>query len=201
MRFSFHGSRLAKLAGELRPGDDSCPFVVLEPPAAEVRLTHFSAGRDATYVAIDHAPNIAANAKPAVVTIGYAPFVEGTTLIYDLTDEALQGKARPFTCDLCRSEQRVYAIVPVQIEMIQVCLRGQQFVVEFHDAVGERIEAALPFQLTATGASREHVESIACTRRDGRFSEAVPASIGASPWTVIVRSLLTGREQRTTLRS
>jgi hypothetical protein len=198
MRFSFLDNRLAALARELRPGEGPCPFVVLEPPHFKVRLTHFSAGRDATYVVLDRAP-IAA--RPAAVTIGYAPFVEGTSLIYDLTNETLQGKARPFTCDLTRSEQLVYAVLPVQIETIDIRLRGQQIEVEFHDARDERIEAALPFQLTATGASLERFESYACTDAGGRYSRALPASVGASPWTVTVRSLLTGCDERTTPRS
>jgi hypothetical protein len=200
MQFSFHDKRLVELERELRPGDGPCPFVVLDPPSANIRLTHFSAGRDATYVMIDDARDMSANRNTASVTIGYAPFVEGPTLIYDLTDETLQGKARPVSCDLCRNGRRVYAVVPVQIETIRIRMRRQQIEIEFHDALGERIQAALPFQLTASGASRDRIERYACTTRDGRFAQDIPDSLGAAPWTIVVGSLLTGRAEHATLR-
>jgi len=201
MRFSFEDIRLAELERELRPGDGLCPLVVLDPSAATIRLTHLSAGRDATYVVIDNDRDTSANVNAASVTIGYAAFVEGTTLIYDLTDETLQGKARPFTCDLSRSQQRVYAILPVQIETIRIRLRAGQIEVVFLDACGERIAAALPFELTLSGANGEPVSSYACTDCDGHFVRARPASMGSMPADVTVRSLLTGREERITLRS
>jgi len=201
VRFSFHDNRLAELERELRPDDSPCPLVVLEPSAAAIRLTHFSAGRDATYVVIDDARYSSANITTASVTIGYAPFIEGTTLIYDLTDETLQGKARPFTCELGRSGRRVYAVLPVQIETIRIRLHRQQIEVEFHDALDERIEAALPFQLTANGGNTKRFGTYVCTAaRDGRFTQAVPAAFGDAPWEIAVRSLLTGREERIKLR-
>lgn len=199
MKVSLHDNRLSALARELRPGDGPCPFVVLEPSDFKVRLTHFSAGRDATYVVLDRAPSMAA-AKFASVTIGFAPFVEGTTFIYDLTDETLQGKARPFICDFSRSQQLVYAVLPVQIETIRIRLHNQRIEVAFHDALGERIAAALPLALTLRDARDEARSSYACTDRDGRFVRALPTPADSMPANITVRSLLTGRDERATLR-
>ena len=200
MRFSFEDKRLVELERELRPGIGPCPLVVLGPTAANIRLTHFSAGRDATYVLVEDAGDRNAKDKTSAITIGYAPFVDGTTLIYDLTDETLQGKARPFICNLSRNGRHVYAMLPVQIEAIRIRLRAGQIEVAFLDACGERIAAALPFMLTLSGANGEPVSSYACTDCDGHFVRARPTSMGSMPADVTVRSLLTGREERITLR-
>ena len=192
--------RLSALARELLPGDGPCPFVVLEPPGFRIRLTHFSAGTGTTYVVVDRAPDITVGAKPVTVTIGYAPFVEGTTLIYDVTDETFQGKARPFTCDLSRSAQRVYAVVPVQIETIRIRLSAGKIDVAFLDACGERIAAALPFELTVHDAHNESLSSYASTDRNGQFVRALPAPLSSTPINITVRSLLTGRDESLDLR-
>ena len=188
MHTVLHDERLAALSLHLRSGDGDCPFVVRDPPGADVRLTHFSAGRDATYVVIQ-------SSKLENVTIGYAPLVEGTTLIYDVTDQTLQGKARPFDCNLHPSGQRVYALVPVQIESIHVALRGWRLNVEFHDARGERIEAALPFHWTLSGANQQRRASYSSTNRDGQFVRGLQPG-GEEISSIAVRSLLTGREER-----
>ena len=179
--------RLADLSHYLKPGDEPCPFVVSPPHDATTKLIHHSAGRDATYVVIEAA-------KPATITVGYAPFVEGTTLIYDVTEETLQGKARPFQCEVQPAVQRVYALLPVQIETIRIARRSKQLAVEFHDARGERIEAALPFDLTLTSASTQRRASFCCTDRVGQFVRVLEAGEGISA--IAVRSLLTGREER-----
>jgi hypothetical protein len=194
MEIDLHDDRLAALSRHLRRREGACPFVVRELRDAIVKLAHFSAGRDATYVVISSSSN-AAN-----VTIGYAPFVEGTTLIYDVTDEMLQGKARPFACSLPRGRHRVYALLPVQLETIHVALRERRLEVEFRDARGERIEAALPLQLTLTSASGKHRASYCCTARDGRFVRELDGFDGDERSSIAVRSLLTGRSESATLR-
>jgi hypothetical protein len=190
MEINLRDERLAGLSRELRPGNGPCPFVIAPSQDATTTLAHFSAGRDATYVVIEAA-------KPAAVTVGYAPFVEGTTLIYDVTDETLQGKARPFTCDLKPTKVRVYALLPVQMETIHAALRGRRIEVEFRDAGGERLEAALPFQLTLTSPNAQHRASFCSTDRDGRFVRVLESGEDISA--IAVRSLLTGREERAAL--
>ena len=184
--------RLAPLSRYLRPGEGECPFVVRDSHRADVRLTHFSPGRDATYVVIQ-------SSKLEKVIIGYAPFVEGTALIYDVTAAAMQGKARPFECDL-RIGGRVYALLPVQIEAIRVALRGRRIEVEFGDARGERVEAALPFVLLLQTASRKVGAAYSCTDRDGRFVREIAEVEADELLSVTVRSLVTGCEERTALQ-
>jgi hypothetical protein len=181
--------RLATLSRELRAGEGECPFVVRPPHDATVKLAHFSAGRDAAYVVVEAD-------KLAKVTIGYRSFVEGTTLIYDVTDETLQGKARPFECKLDSKHPRVYALLPVQIEVTQVVLRGRRLHVEFQDARGERIEAALPFQLTHNSANGKDCAYYFSTDRDGRFVREISDADRDELLSVRVRSLLTGREEQ-----
>lgn len=189
----FQDVRLELLVRELREGEGPSPFLVLEPPESGVGFTHSSAGRDAAYVLVQRD-------RPASVIIGYAPFVEGTTLIYDVTSEMLQGKARPFVCDLRRYERRVYALLPAQIEAIRLATKGRQISVEFHDASGARIEAALPFLVTATAAGGRLQRTYGSTDRNGRASHEIAASGGNGPWSVAVRSLLTGQTALVTLR-
>jgi hypothetical protein len=179
--------RLAALSRQLRAGEGECPFVIRRQREETVKLAHFSAGRDATYVALEAD-------KPANITIGYRAFVEGTTLIYDLTDETLQGKARPFECDL-RTGGRAYALLPVQIEAISLALRGRRIEVEFHDARGERIEAALPFKVMLTSADSKVRAYYSSTDRDGRFVREISDAERGELLSVSVRSLLTGRDE------
>ncbi|MDX1944290.1 MAG: hypothetical protein SFU86_02705 [Pirellulaceae bacterium] len=179
---------------ELRPAKLACPLVIRDFPAA-AQLHAYDGGHDVEYVIVERAAG-----EHIAITIGYAPRVEGTTLIYDLTAETLQGKARPFACDLSQPTPRCYALLPTQIEEITIqfvpATRSHTLVVEFHDAQSERIQGALPFRLVLRNAAGEVVsEELACTGRDGRFTRA-GISQGELPagGEVIVRSLLTGRE-------
>ena len=188
-----HDERFEALACELQDSEGACPFVVVDPPESGIRFSHFSAGRDAAYVLVERS-------RPGGVIIGYAPFVDGTTLIYDVTGEALQGKARPFGCDLRRYERRVYVLLPVQIEAIRLETKNRQVAVEFHDARGERIEAALPFQVIANAAGGRQHRTYGSTDRNGRATYAIPAPFGLGPWSVRIRSLLTRQSAQATLR-
>jgi len=193
MEIDLHDERLAALARELRAGEGDCPFVVRKPHEATVKLANYSAGRDASYVVLEAD-------KPATVTIGYAPFVEGTALIYDVTAAAMQGKARPFKSELNSKHPRVYALLPVQIEVTQVVLRGRRLHVEFQDASGTRIEAALPFQLTLNSAKGKDRAYYSSTDRNGRFVRETSDADKGDMLSVSVRSLLTGCEERKALQ-
>jgi hypothetical protein len=195
-------ARLKMLAHELRSDDSPCPFVVDEDAAHRVTLPHYSGGRDATYVFVARKWNGRLPLPDVSVTIRYSPLVEGTTIIYDVTDEQLQGKARPFVCSLGRKMIRVYAVMPFQVEDISLHSTGdsshREIQVAFLDARQQTIQAALPFELRLVAASgKTLLTEYRATERSGRFSYSPEADIVASK--VIVRSLLTGRDASLTL--
>src|SRR5262245_23998849 len=110
---------------ELRPDRSPCPFVVEGEATKRIALSHYSAGRDATYVLVSRKSDSKMPMEELAVAIGYAPFVEGTAIIYDLTDETMQGKARPFVCHLSRRMARSYMLLPFQVEAIAVRMLGR----------------------------------------------------------------------------
>jgi hypothetical protein len=187
--------RLKALSQELRPGSGPCPFVIDEEAAELVSLSHFNGGRDVAYVVVARQPAYQSESRLAV-TIRYAPFIEGTTIIYDATEETMQGKARPFVCKLGELACRVYAVMPVQIEETAIQLdrigSDQRLRVAFCNACGEVIEGTLPFELQLVDSSGvvRHDQQCATDRR-GRYQMA---SAPGDTEKVIVRSLLTGRE-------
>src|SRR5262249_19602011 len=188
--------RLGPLLRELRSDREECPFVVDQDAAGRAALAHYSGGRDATYIVVSRKWNGGLPLSDLAVTIRYAPFVEGTAIIYDLTDETMQGKARPFVCNFGLRLSRGYALLPFQIEettlIVDTSGGARQLHVAFCDAGGETIQATLPFELRLLGSDRRALRAEYCaTDRRGRFSQVLTA--GSSQ--MVVRSLLTGREQ------
>jgi hypothetical protein len=194
----FVSRQFRALASELRLGTGDCPFVVDSAAEKHISLMHFSGGRDASYVAVSRELGGPGSDDPLSVNIGYRPFVEGTTIIYDATAETMQGKARPFLCRLPGSQrQRVYAVMPFQIEGILMRAGNGRWSVGFVDARGELVEAALPFELRLVNEAGERLSAeYHCTDRGGRFSCDV-----ARASRLIARSLLTGCEQSLTLEA
>jgi hypothetical protein len=198
MPYQLNDRRLLALQRELRVGRGECPFIVLDKGNFEVHLAHYDGGRDATYVAVTVANGKATiNAAEKSVTVGYPPFVAGTTIIYDLNDETMQGKARPFACDFGRTPCRVYVVMPFQIEQINIAVDElpRRLKVEFLDAQGERIQAALPFRLQVVAADHPVMDEYGCTDRAGIYAREFPAIVGRANTKITVRSLLTGRDE------
>jgi hypothetical protein len=198
---SLDDPRLAPLLPLLKPGKGPCPFVAGGKAAEHVTLAHYRGGRDATYVVVqrtDSDANERAVAGNLSVTIGYAPFVEGTTIIYDLTAEQMQGKARPFECDLGGRANRVYAVLPYQVERAGVMkdqARPPRNVdIAFLDARDEPLAAALLFQWRFSRGGQSLASGYAATDERGRFRLELPGAGGRCE--LIVRSLLTGLEER-----
>lgn len=195
-----HDKRLRELENQLRLPEGECPFVVREAAGREVTLRHYDGGRDAQYVIVERR-GLTPVSPAKVVTVRYAPFVESTAIIYDATARAMQGKTRPFACDLTEVPQRVFALLPVQIESIRLradAERGRvRFRVAFLDASGDTIQAALPFELKLLPANRREPFIKDCsTARSGEFDQS-PAynwPMAGERWQVVVRSLLTGDE-------
>lgn len=179
---------------------DSHPplFVSQSAEASRLIITQLDGSRDAKFLLV-RAGQSASN--PLRETIGYRPEVAGTALIYDLSAETMQGKARPFACTLAKGETKVYAILPVQIEAIAVRIesteKGRIPHVEFHDARGERLQAILPFHLRIENSEgKPLVQGYYATDRDGRFASQ-PQLLADAPAgsRVVIRSQLTGNEK------
>lgn len=203
-RFGYISFEAKRIAGP--------PLLVSRTGAGSVlRIDQHDGGRDAQYFFISRKDQKTPFARrlpvfpPLRETIGFLPQVAGTDIIYDLTDETLQGKCRPFVCDLTKVRSRVYAVLPVQIEAIALTVAtspaGVTARVEFHDARGERLQALLPFHFRIEADGKEIKAGYYVTGSDGRFG--FPARLLAdlpAGSQLTVRSQLTGREQKCSLR-
>ena len=185
------------------------PLLVARAGAGSVlRIDQYDGGRDAQYFFIsrkeqEHAFDRAIPVfPPPRETIGFLPQVAGTDILYDLTDESLQGKCRPFVCDVTTVRCRVYALLPAQIESIALTadarLAGRAAQVEFHDARGQRLQAIFPFhfRIEADGSEIKDKAGYYYTESHGRF-DFPPQLLADLPakCRLTVRSQLTGRER------
>lgn len=205
-------ARFGGLIGNIKSADGPALFVSRAGAASRVVIEQFDGGRDAQYIVISRKveqPSLdrlgILEALPPREMIGFLPQVAGTDIIYDLTDETLQGKARPFVCDLTIQCSRVYAVLPVQIETIALTSiaapEGRAAQLEFRDARGERMQAALPFHFRAEAEGEELKAGYYATERNGRFhfSNKLLADLPAGSQ-LFVRSQLTGRVENHILR-
>jgi hypothetical protein len=183
-------------------------FVSQAGAASRLRLDQYDGGRDAKYIVVSHRKTAKEGLYPDIGTVvppretlGYHPQVAGTDLIYDLTAEAMQGKARPFECDLAGVRAKVYAILPVQMEHIvakvATSAEGKVLHVECHDAAGDRLQAVLPFHFTIHRPDGGiHNQGYYTTESDGQFHSHPKLLEGAPAGSrVVIRSQLTGREE------
>jgi hypothetical protein len=189
-----HASRFGSLSRIVAADQRPALFVPRGPAAELVRVHQFDGGRDAKYLVVIQR-EVARRCKGPRATIGFLPEVPGTAIIYDLTDQTLQGKARPFDCDLTSRALRLYALLPVQIEEIAVFMSSGQapkLKIEFRDATGKRLEAALPFRLQFHNRPRVGSKStFGTTELNGQYVEQLRPGQGE----IAVISTATGREQ------
>lgn len=194
---------------QLRTDYGDCPFVVDRRFESAVLIENYNGGRDATYVFVSRGAEWSEESPAALPTIRFAPFVPGTSIIYDVTDATLQGKARPFACDLRKHHRRIYAVLPVQIEAIkigyQIVREDRQARVSFHDARGEQLEAVCPFEIQSTfevgGRScvvtKDAPKLLRTTAGSGEHNEVLYGlQFAPGTQTFLVRSLMTGREHK-----
>ena len=174
------------------------------------RLTcsSFPAGKDVELVLVRAQRGNDGKALAIRETLTYRPDVAGTDLVYDLTGAFMQGKARPFECDLRKKSARLYALLPFQIESVAVTVlevvkptagqgRGVRFQVEFLDGLGRRAAGALPCQVEL---HKPHGDVFwrrcLASSKEGDLSAAIelPQDAPSGKWSLVVRSQLDGKQ-------
>lgn len=189
MSLSDHNEKLLRvLKKQLQPDERPCPFVIQGAAASDYALKYFRGGRDAVYVRVARISPDASNP-----VIHFADHLDSTSLIYDATAGCLQGKARPFECDLTAIDRRIYVVLPCQIEGIAAAIeRSERAVLEvWHiDASEATIPAALPFVLEITDANNQTTTGYRCTTQNGRHHEPLKATERNDIRKLAVKSLL-----------
>jgi hypothetical protein len=144
-----------------------------------------------------------ANGKPLAVkeTLTYRKDIAGSDLVYDLTGQFMQGKARPFDCDLRNQPARLYALLPFQVDNFSVDAKQQQdeiaIEVEFQNALGKRVEGSLPCHAQLrTPDGKVAWERYLATYPEGKLTATadLPPKGPHGKWSLVVRSQLDGKE-------
>jgi hypothetical protein len=158
-------------------------------------------GKDVEIVVVLAKLDSQGKALPVLETLTYREDIAGSDLVYDLTREFMQGKARPFDCDLRKLPVRIYALLPFQVEGLQVAARQQgtkiAMDIEFQDALGKRVAGPLPCHARLQSPAGKAVwEKFLSSSKEGLLSIApgLPENPTPGKWLVIVRSLLDGKE-------
>ena len=161
----------------------------------------FVGGKDVEIVLVRAKRDLDGKVLAVKETLTYRKDVAGSDLVYDLTGEFLQGKARPFDCDLRNEPARIYALLPFQIENLAVVARQQPgkvtIEVEFQNALGKRVKGALPCHAELrTPDGKVAWERYLATSKEGTLTAAaeLPPKSPHGKWSLIVRSLLDGKE-------
>jgi hypothetical protein len=206
--------RFQYVAEALQSGNFSRDAAIIPALGTKSKLAsvEIDGGRDAKFVVV-YAREVPPDWQPGFQEmLTYSRGVAGTDLIYDLTGELLQGKARPFVGDFRELPLRVYAVLPFQLERIDLAVQQQVHIavgkgsdaqfelplrVRFLDGRGEPISARLPYDMqmrhSACGFATGTYFSV---RPDADTSQPlrVPIKPLSGRWTLTVRSLLTGDE-------
>ncbi len=205
-RFGFLATALRE--GNFRRDAAIVPEQGRRSPLAAVDV---AGGRDVRYVIV-YARELPKTWKPGVQeTLTYRGDVAGTDLVYDVTGEFLQGKARPFRADFRELPLRIYAVLPFQLEQIE--LQAQQRVrakylpqeetnrvsldlhLQLKDAVGSPVAGRFPISLGLRRSAAEPVDGGYCTADNrGKPSKLVAQVASDGDWALVVRSLLNGEE-------
>jgi hypothetical protein len=204
-RFQF--LKLALQAGSVRRDAAIVPQLGQRSKLASVEI---DGGRDVKYVIV-YSRKVPENWQPGIEeTLTYRRDVAGTDLVYDVTGEFLQGKARPFDCDLRKLPLRIYAILPFQVERLE--LAAQQRVtakympkhdtnhvaiglrLHLQDATGSLIAGRLPIFLGLRSQNGLDYGGYTCAQkgRPNKFVSQLESETG--DWSLVARLLLTGDE-------
>src|SRR6185436_14803457 len=157
-------------------------------------------GKDVEIVLVRATRGLDEKPRSAKETLTYRKDVAGTDLVYDLTDQFMQGKARPFDCDLRKQPARLYALLPFQVENLAAVARQQQdkitIDVEFQNALSKCVEGSLPCHAELrTPNGKVAWERYLATSQEGKLTATaeLPQKFPHGKWSLIVRSLLDGK--------
>lgn len=208
-RFAFLTAALQKR--DFRPDAAIVPALGKRSGLASVEI---DGGRNVKYVIV-YAREVPENWRPGIQeTLTYRRDVAGTDLVYDVTGEFLQGKARPFECDLRQLPLRVYVILPFQVERLEVVAQQRVAVklrseggrearlvnvklqVQFLDAAEEPLAGRLPIYLGERRREPDWERGGYTIISHKRGPTQFTTSIDSVPrdWRLVVRSCLTGDE-------
>lgn len=193
------GELLKNAGANTRPREPA-----LVPAAGErsqLTCVGLSGGKDVELVLVRAKRDSQGKDRAVRETLTYRQNVAGSDLVYDLTGEFMQGKARPFDCDLREQPARLYALLPFQVEGLTVIAKQQgrtvSMAVEFRTALDRRVVGTLPCHaVLKTPNGKVAWERYLATSKDGALNAAaeLPPEAPRGKWLLIVRSLLDGKE-------
>lgn len=184
---------------------------------SKLASVEISGGRDVKYVIV-YAREIPQSFQPGIEeTLTYRRDVAGTDLVYDVTGEFMQGKARPFECELRKLPLRIYAVLPFQVEKLHLSIQQRvefptirpreldvffpslQTRVRLLDAAGEFIAGKFPIAveyICRQSHRRIRGFSLADAETGGLLEIITAMKPEAGQWELAVRLLLAGDEAR-----
>lgn len=181
---------------------------------SKLASVEISGGRDVKYVIV-YAREVPENWQPGIQeTLVYRRDVAGTDLVYDLTGEFMQGKARPFECDLRKLPLRIYAVLPFQVERIELAAEQRPDIKLIHNEGHDAYRVSLNLRVTIQDATGSPIAGrfliyLGLRRRKpiwerGGFAvtnqQRLPerlvslAESTMGDWSLVARLLLTGEE-------
>lgn len=201
------GTLLSALAEGAEKSIGQPMLIAADRAARNLEFRQLAGGREVHYVVVANVQPMRSDGtwRPRKETLTYRDDVAGTDLIYDVTGEFMQGKARPFVCDLASLPVRIYAILPFQLESLAAKLQPREDAggelrvsVEFREGSGRPIEGRLPFAATLVrDKDRQSVlaqYAVTSPQGAGTISMQIPADVAPGRYQLVVRSQLQGEE-------
>lgn len=198
--FSDRFGELLKVASKNPPLPNGAALVPVAGKQSLLMCQGFLGGQDVELVLVH---SLGGDAKPQPVreTLTYRRDIAGSDLVYDLTGEFMQGKARPFDCDLRLRTARLYALLPFQVDALSVVAKHEAgkiaIEIEFRDALGKRVRGTLPCHAELRQPDKKVLwERSLATYADGTLTAVaeLPAKYPTGKWVLVTRSLLDGSQ-------
>ncbi len=196
--FSIHFGALLEIVGEnAKPKEPA--LVLVAGDRSQWKCEGYMGGQDVELVIVRPKVQIVESGVKEGLT--YRKDIAGSDLVYDLTGRFLQGKARPFECDLSVQLVRLYALLPFQVEGLSVIAKQQagnvSIEMEYQNALNQRVKGALPCYAELRQPNGMVVWGrYLATSVDGHLKTAaeLPREAPRGKWSLVVRSELDGKQ-------